>query len=74
MGDLQVSHDERGPYLTLPFERADEVRALLTSIGVGFEEDEQHGAGCAGPVWVMLRLDSTSLDEQGGPALLDERL
>ena len=56
-------------------ERSPVVRfALLISIGIHFDEDDQDGAGCAGPVWVVLRLDMTSLAQQGGASMLDERL
>lgn len=71
---MQISHDDRGPCLVLPFERADEVRARLTSLGVGFVEDDADGAGCAGPVWVVLRLDADSLDASGGAPALEHRL
>jgi hypothetical protein len=71
---VQVSHDDRGPYLVLPFERADDVRALLISLGIGFDDEQQDGAGCAGPVWVVLRLDAASLDRCGGVSMLEQRL
>lgn len=71
---MQVSHDDRGPYLVLPFDRADDVRSTLISIGVDFHEDEQDGAGCAGPVWVVLRLDAGSLEQHGGASMLDGHL
>ena len=71
---MEISRDERGPYLVLPFERADEVRGVLSVLGIAFEDDPGDGAGCAGPVWTMLRLDEASLDRAGGERVLRERL
>lgn len=71
---MKVCHDERGPHLVVPFELADEVRARLVALGLPFEEDEEASAGCAGPVWSVLRLEARSLSAFGGSRRLEARL
>ena len=67
---MKISYDDRGPHLVLPLERADEVRERLVSLGIRFEEDDADGAGCAGPVWTVLRLDEATLARAGGASKL----
>ena len=70
---MELCHDERGPHLVLPYERVEEARELLASLGIVFHEEDGSGAGCAGPVWLVLRLDAASLEAAGGAAVLATR-
>ena len=64
---MSLAHDERGPYLAVGFERAEEVRAALLEAGVPFAEDPLEG--CTGPVYAVLRFS-----EDVDPAAVERAL
>jgi hypothetical protein len=67
---MRVEVDERGPFVAVGFERADEARARLVELGIPFHDASDQGAGCAGPVWAELRLDLAAWESAGRPAEL----
>lgn len=67
---MRVEVDERGPFVAVGFEQAQEARALLVELGIPFEDVSDQGAGCAGPVWAQLRLDVAAWEAAGRPAEL----
>jgi len=70
---IRIEVDERGPFVAVGFERADEARAALTARGLPFEDASDQGAGCAGPVWAELRLDAAAWEAAGRPSSLEPR-
>lgn len=71
---MQISFDATGPHVLAPFEQAVELRQQLMDLGLSPVEDEVDGAGCAGPVWVVLRIDQEALEAAGGPAAVEALL
>lgn len=67
---MRVEVDERGPFVAVGFERAQEARARLVELAIPFEDVSDHGAGCAGPVWAVLRLDAAAWEAAGRPSEL----
>ena len=67
---IRIEVDERGPFVAVGFERADEARAGLTKLGIPFDDASDQGAGCAGPVWAELRLDEAAWEAAGRPTHL----
>ena len=67
---IRIEVDERGPFVSVGFERAEEARDRLLERGLRFEDVSDQGAGCAGPVWAELRLDPASWEAAGRPAEL----
>jgi len=58
MSSIPIQTDEGGAYLTVGPERADELRVALSLAAVAFDEEDQDGAGCAGPIVAVFRLAS----------------
>ena len=56
MASIPIQSDEKGLFLAVGPERADEVRTVLSNATIPFVEDDPDGAGCAGPGTVVFRL------------------
>ena len=68
---IRVGMDERGPFVAVGFERAEEARARLVKLAIAFTDTSEEVVGCAGPpVWVELRLDPASWEAAGSPTEL----
>lgn len=65
-----IERDERGPFLMIALERADEARLALIDAGIPFDESDADGAGCAGPQIAVLRFtEAPELDARVRAAL-----
>jgi len=67
---IPIERDERGAYLTVGLDRADELREALSGAGVAFAEEGDENCGCGGPVLAVFRLEQ---DPEGKHFLLGER-
>lgn len=64
---MRVEVDARGPLVAVGFEQLEEACGRLVELGIPFEDVSDQGAGCAGPVWAVLRLDAAAWKAAGRP-------
>ena len=67
---MRVELDERGPFVAVGYERVQEARARLVELGIPFVDVSEQSAGCAGPVWAVLRLDAATWEAADRPSEL----